>query len=129
MNKLVMLVWISIGGVFGTILRFLLTMLLEQNKVTHFPVGTFIINLSGCFIFGFISELSSTTLIIRPELKLAITTGFAGAFTTFSTFMYENYQLSKDAQFIMAIVYTAFSIIAGAAFLYLGIILARIVTK
>jgi len=124
-----MLLWISIGGVCGTILRFLITIMLEQHKVANFPVGTFVINLSGCLVFGFVSELSVTSAIIKPELKLALTTGFAGAFTTFSTFIFENYQLSKDAQLTLSLVYTALSIIGGAIFLFSGIILARFITK
>ena len=129
MNKLVMLLWISVGGICGTILRYGITILLEQHKINNFPVGTFVINLGGCLVFGFVSELSVTSAIIKPELKLALTTGFAGAFTTFSTFIFENYQLSRDAQFNMSIVYTILSIIGGAGFLFLGIIIARLISK
>jgi CrcB protein len=129
MNRLLMLAWISAGGVCGTILRYSITILLEQNKVTNFPIGTFIINITGCLIFGFVSELASGSTIIKPEIKLALTTGFAGAFTTFSTFIFENYQLSKDSQFVLALVYTSFSVIGGAITLYLGIILARLIIK
>ena len=129
MNKIYMLIWISLGGVCGTILRFLITILIEQNRTTNFPIGTFIINLTGCLVFGFVSELASTTTIIKPEVKLGLTTGFAGAFTTFSTLIFENYQLSKDAQFALALLYTALSIIVGAIFLYSGILLARYISK
>jgi len=129
MNKFFLLMWISVGGIVGTLLRYLITVLMEQNKTTDFPLGTFIINLAGCFVFGFVSQFSTNTVIIRPEVKLALTTGFAGAFTTFSTFIFENYQLTRDSQLVLSFIYMFSSILGGSILLYSGIILARLISK
>lgn len=129
MSKYKILIWISLGGVIGTVLRYLITIYFEQNKTSDFPLGTFIINIAGCFVIGFVSELSVNTALIRPELRLALTSGFAGAFTTFSTFVLENYKLSQDSQYFISFLYMILSVSCGAILLYLGVLLARIITK
>lgn len=79
---------VAVGGLFGGLCRFELGRFILQKAGTRFPLGTFIINITGAFLLGVLtgSELPAQAYVLLGD-------GFLGAYTTFSTFMYEGFQL------------------------------------
>jgi len=96
---------VAIAGFFGAITRAALGKATKALVLTVFPLGTFIINLTGCFILSFFLRLTLERLEINPKLRLAIGTGFLGAYTTFSTFAVESIDLVKSDQMWVSLAY------------------------
>ena len=111
-------IYIFIGGALGALLRYAFSTL---NDSSGFPLGTFIVNLLGAFLMGLIGTLTITLFKKYPLVKKAITTGFIGALTTFSTFQFELVQLFDHHNFMMLIIYGLTSYILGIIFCYLGV--------
>ena len=87
-----------------------------------FPMGTFIVNMIGCFLIGLFYALSEKGNLLSPEWRLALTTGLCGGFTTFSTFAYENMNLLRTGDYLYFGLYAVGSVILGIAAVYLGIL-------
>lgn len=111
-------IYIFIGGALGALLRYAFSTL---NDSSGFPLGTFLVNLLGAFLMGLIGTLTITLFKRYPLVKKAITTGFIGALTTFSTFQFELVQLFDHHNFMMLIIYGLTSYILGIIFCYLGV--------
>ena len=94
--------YLAAGGATGTICRYLVSGAAQRIFNTTFPAGTFTVNMIGCLLFGIISGTFEDRLGLSPELRLMILTGFMGAFTTFSTYMFETTELIKTGQWPMA---------------------------
>lgn len=99
---------IGIGGLFGGITRFHLGKIISQRAVTTFPIATLIINISGALLLGIVSGLSLT-----DNAYLMLGEGFLGAYTTFSTFMYEGFHLFQEKEKLNAFIYILGSLIIG----------------
>ena len=109
---------VMIGGFFGAISRFALgEWLLTNNGV---PLGTFIVNLIGCFLIGWLLTFASQKKKIKPEHTLIIGTGFIGSFTTFSTFSVETLHLFQQGLLFQGLLYVFATTILGLALVYLG---------
>lgn len=122
--KLVAPLAIAAGAIPGTLSRYYLTVLCARWLGTGFPYGTFIINLSGTLLIGFVTTLALAQLI-SPELHLLLTTGFLGSYTTFSTYALDTVSLARSHSKIHALGYWAGSAIGGALCLEIGIVTAR----
>lgn len=94
--------YIAAGGAAGTLCRYIVAGFAQRFAGTAFPAGTFTVNMLGCLLFGLITGLSENRLGLTPELRLMILTGFMGAFTTFSTYMFESVSLAKSGQLPLA---------------------------
>lgn len=94
------LLYIGIGGFIGACLRYIVSVGSSKLFGTHLPYGTLIVNITGAILIGMIMELSLTTEIISPNLRLFLTTGIMGGLTTFSTFSYETITLLSDGNYI-----------------------------
>jgi fluoride exporter len=101
---------VGFGGIFGSIVRFKLGKVIMQKASTTYPTGTFIINITGAILLGFVNSLG-----MADNLYLFLADGFLGAYTTFSTFMYEGFNLFQENKKL-----NAFTYILGS--LFLGII-------
>ena len=77
-----------IGGAAGTIARYLLAGVVYRFTGTGFPYGTLVVNISGCFILGFLASLSDKKFMLGPDARLLLMIGFCGAFTTFSSLIF-----------------------------------------
>jgi CrcB protein len=118
---------ISLGAIAGALSRYYLTLWFAQRFGTAFPYGTFFINLTGCFGMGFFLTVAlERVATIPPEVRLMVTTGFLGAYTTFSTYGLESVTLVRNRNFPAASFYWAGSAILGIISVQLGILLARI---
>jgi CrcB protein len=114
------------GGFLGAIARFLVGRLAGGLLGAAFPWGTFIINVSGCFLLAFVATLLTERLLPYPDVvRLSFTIGFVGAYTTFSTFEYETNALLDEGSWLPAIFNVAGSVVAGFIALRLGIFLAK----
>lgn len=117
-NNLKNLLYIFIGGGIGSILRFLMSNYTQKLWNFHsFPMGTFVINMLGCFLIGI---LSSYFMKVDHALKFLLITGFCGGFTTFSTFSAENYTLWQTGQYWILALYILLSLIIGLLAVFLG---------
>ncbi|KYH32967.1 fluoride efflux transporter CrcB [Neomoorella mulderi] len=119
-------IYIGIFGFLGAIARFELGRFIAILWPSTFPLGTLIINILGCFAMGFILTYSLERLTLSPELRLGITTGFIGAFTTFSTFSVETITLLTSGHKAYAAIYVLVSTLGGLTAVRAGIILTRI---
>jgi len=118
---------ISLGAIAGALSRYYLTLWFAQRFGTAFPYGTFFINLTGCFGMGFFLTFGlERVATIPPEVRLMVTTGFLGAYTTFSTYGLESVTLLRNRNFPAASFYWAGSAILGIISVQLGVLLARI---
>ncbi len=113
------LFYIFIGGGLGSVLRFLISNYTQKVwNVNSFPMGTFVVNIIGCFLIGF---LTSYFLKVDNYLKFLLITGFCGGFTTFSTFSAENISLWESGSYFMLLFYILLSVIVGLIAVYLGL--------
>ncbi len=106
---------VGIGGIFGSLSRFSLGKFISKYSKSSFPIGTFIINITGAILLGIVSSIS-----VNKNLYLLIGDGFLGAYTTFSTFMYEGFNLFGENKKLNALVYILMSVVLGIAGYGLG---------
>ena len=107
---------VGIGGAIGALLRFLLSQIIVYEA--GFPLATFMANCIGCFLLSYL--LSGKLLSHYPKLKLALTTGLLGSFTTFSTFSSETISLISDQLYGIAFVYVLLSALGGLSLSFAG---------
>jgi fluoride exporter len=100
-------------GAAGTLARYGLEGWIQHRAGAGFPVGTLTVNLSGCLLLGLLGQYAFNHIAFSPELRSAITIGFFGAFTTFSTFSWETMHMLKDGDWKHAVGYIAFSVLGG----------------
>ena len=117
---------IAFGGALGALSRYGLGIWVSSKWNQGFPLGTFIINITGAFLLGFLNILFIEKLTISPLWRLGIGIGFLGAYTTFSTFGYETIMLLEGGSLLTAGLYTLLTVIIGFAGVALGVGLARI---
>lgn len=111
-------------GTAGTLARYGLQGLVQERMKSTFPGGTLVVNLIGCFLLGGIAQYALTHLSIPPDWRIGITTGFFGAFTTFSTFSLETARMLEDGQWSRAGIYILSSVIGGLIAVMFGMRLA-----
>ena len=112
-------------GAIGTLARYGLQAIVQFHTESTFPAGTLVVNLLGCFLLGGIGQFGLDHISIPPEWRIALTVGFFGAFTTFSTFSWETVHLFEDGEWIRACVYVMFSVLGGLLLARTGMRLAR----
>lgn len=121
---------VGIGAGLGGICRYAVTTFFAARWGPGLPFGTFFINMSGSFLIGLISELAQTRVVgIDPLLRLALTAGFLGGYTTFSTFSFETRTLAAERQWMLSLGYAFVSVIAGVVLCYAGIVAARLMER
>ncbi len=125
METLTRILAIAAGGAAGAVARYLINVSPLQNLFKPFPFPTFLINITGSFLIGFLLILLTERFQTGENLRLAVTVGFLGAFTTFSTFELEIWELLKENQYLTAFLYLFLSVAVGFAGLALGIWLAK----
>jgi CrcB protein len=116
---------IGIGGFLGAISRYGVALWIGQRWGRNFPLGTFLINVSGSFFIGLLMSLFTERFMVNPQWRLLFVVGFLGAYTTFSTFEYETGALMKDGEWLIAMLNVVLSVIVGFIALKLGEVIAK----
>lgn len=117
--------WVSIAGGLGSGARYALASWVSQRAGSGFPWGTLTVNVLGCFALAFLTQAAGTTLGLSPLQKLALTTGFLGGFTTYSTFNQEALAAWQAGAQGQAALYVATTLAAGLAAGWCGLAAAR----
>lgn len=118
------LLFVFIGGGFGSVLRFLIGKWLN-NTENGIPYGTFIANILGSLLIGLILGYAAKNDAISQNQTLLLATGFCGGFTTFSTFAYENYVFLKSGDFTSFAIYSIASFVIGFLAVFAGMYLIK----
>jgi len=116
-----------IGGAVGTIARYLLAGVVYRTMGTSFPYGTLVVNVSGCFILGILASLADKKFILGPDARILLMIGFCGAFTTFSTLIFESDNLIRNGEALRAFINVFVSIVLGFILFRAGSLLGEII--
>ncbi len=117
--------WICLGGAAGTGARYLLSGWAVGVFGAAFPYGTFAVNVIGSFFVGFLMQVGLATPLLSPTLRLALTTGVMGGFTTYSTFNYETIRYVQDGSWELALANVSLTVAACIAAGFAGIAAGR----
>ena len=116
---------VGIGGALGALARYGIDRALEPRVIALCPWSTFLINISGCFAAGVVIS----SLVDRHEVpgwaRVGLVMGFLGAYTTFSTFGQETWELTDDRHLVVASLYVAASVAVGVVAVALGHVVGR----
>lgn len=115
---------VALGGALGSMLRFGVTLGM-QGFGRAFPYATFLINITGSFLMGFLFILTLERLQVSPVLRAGLLTGVLGGYTTFSTFSMESLLLMEEGAWARAVFYLLGSAVLGLAAAWLGASVAR----
>jgi CrcB protein len=117
---------VGVGGFIGANARFVVARLVGALFETRFPLGTFIINISGSFLLGVLGTLVAQRVMPNSEsMRLALGVGFLGAYTTFSTFEFETHALFDDGSWLTATTNMFGSLFVGLLAVRAGIVVAK----
>jgi CrcB protein len=117
---------IMIAGALGALSRYALQALIDPRS-GGLPWGTFVINVSGSFLLGLVFTLTTERISVEPWLRTALTVGFLGAYTTFSTLAFETVRLLDGGEWFGAVLNMAGNAVCGVVAVLGGILVARVV--
>ena len=118
---------VGFGGFIGTVARFLISRYFQFNSTSVFPWSTFIINIAGCLLIGLIYGISEKSDLLSPEIRLFMTVGICGGFTTFSTFSNDAFLLVREQEWIRFALYTSLSVFIGLMAVYAGRFIIKLI--
>lgn len=117
-------VYVGIGGAIGALLRYTISLFFVIND-TNFPYSTLFVNMIGSFLLAYITYGLFEKIKVKQLIKLAITTGFFGSFTTFSALSVETLELAQEGQILHALLYVFISLFGGILATYLGYLISK----
>ncbi len=121
------LLLLAVGGALGTLSRYGLNGVISQ-RVATFPLGTMVINSTGCFVIGFLAAISGPALgraWLKPEWRDFLMIGFCGGYTTFSSYGLQTLNLARDGEWLYVAGNVIGSNVLGLVAVYLGWVLGR----
>ena len=116
---------IAIGGALGSVARYLFSTFVLRATGSLFPLGTFAVNIVGCFVFGLIAGAAEQRVALPPQMRAFALIGVLGGFTTFSSYAYESVSLLRDGQFLWASINVAGQVVIGVVGLAAGFAITR----
>ena len=108
------------GGFIGTILRFLVSRYFQENTFSLFPWGTFTVNILCSLLIGIIYGITEKGNLLSPEIRIFLTVGICGGFTTFSSLTNDAFMLLQEKEWLKLSLYTSLSFFLGLVAVYLG---------
>lgn len=121
---------VGIGGALGSISRYLLgTWIQTLSRSLDFPFGTLTVNLIGCFVIGFLSQLAEARGVFTSESRAFVFIGILGGFTTFSSFGNDTINLFRDGESFNALLNVGANVIIGLLLVWLGRTVAYLIWK
>jgi CrcB protein len=124
MRKYIIL--IGIGGMAGSIARYITATYFAKLFPSHFPYGTFAVNIIGCLVIGMVFGLSERYSWFTSDWRIFLATGFCGGYTTFSAFAMENVQLLQNSNYFTFALYSIASFTLGLLAVFIGLSLVKI---
>jgi CrcB protein len=124
--RLSLVLLVFFGGGIGSVCRYAMATTLQRSFADAFPVGTFLVNIVGCFLVGLVGALGLERAAISPEARLFIMVGILGGFTTFSSFAWEALGLLTVKDLLRASLYVGGSVFCGLLGTFLGRAIGRI---
>lgn len=119
------LAYITIFGALGCLARYFVSGWTYALVGRGLPYGTLAVNVAGSFLIGLIMEGSLRSTLLSPDLRIGLTVGFLGGFTTFSTFSYETFRLLEEGSYLQAGANVLLNVVVCIVFAALGILAAR----
>jgi CrcB protein len=116
-NKLVLVMF---GGSLGAASRYSISLLAAKAWGTHFPWGTLIVNLVGCFLIGLLFALADRVRLLTPDMRLLLITGYLGALTTFSSFALETVNAGRAGMMLLPLTNILVNNLGGLALTFFG---------
>jgi CrcB protein len=118
---------VGAGGFIGANARYVVARLVGNLVDTGFPLGTFIINVTGSFLLGVVGTIVSQRLVAGSDaMRLALGVGFLGAYTTFSTFEFETHALAQQGAWLAAALNVGASVAVGFLAIRAGIVVVTL---
>ena len=115
------ILFVALGGALGSVSRYLFgTWIQSVSKSIDFPYGTLTVNLIGCFVIGFLSQLAEARGVFTSESRALVFVGILGGFTTFSSFGNDTINLFRDGETFNALANVGANVILGLALVWLG---------
>ncbi|MCL2598152.1 MAG: fluoride efflux transporter CrcB [Paludibacter sp.] len=127
MNK--QLILITLGGGVGSAFRYLTSSWIMKHFPSTYPLGTFAVNITGCFIIGFLMGLSIRYSVFDRDLRYLLITGFCGGYTTFSAFSAENMRLLDNGNYWILALYIIMSVIFGLTAVWGGNSISKMIIQ
>jgi CrcB protein len=121
------ILFLGLAGAFGTLARYWLTGAVQRLTVTEFPLGTAAVNILGCLLFGLLWAFFESRLSVAPQVRTIIFVGFFGAFTTFSSFMFENSQLLDNSEWLQVSFNLLFQNVIGITGIIAGLAIGKLI--
>ena len=116
---------VAFGGLVGSVARYWLSGVVQRLAGGSFPAGTLVVNVLGSFLVALVMALSLERGVIGPNLRLLLTIGFCGGFTTMSTFSYETVALLRDGEHVFALVNVIATLGATVVAVWFGGVVTR----
>lgn len=118
--------YVMAGAALGGLLRYVVSDIVQKNSKIIFPVGTLSVNIIGSFLLGLIIFFLGEREIISAEMRLFLTIGLCGGFTTFSTFSYETLMLFQESEFLYGSLNVVLNVILSLTAIYLAYLISKI---
>jgi CrcB protein len=115
------------GGGIGASARYWLSGVVFRFLSADFPYGNLVVNITGCFAIGLLMTLMEERFLLEPMLRIFLTIGILGGFTTFSSFSYETIALLRDAEVLRASINILASVFGCLTATVLGIFVGRFI--
>jgi fluoride exporter len=117
--------YLGLAGALGTISRYCLSGLVHRYTTTEFALGTAVVNIVGCLLFGLLWTVVENKFSMSGEMRMILFVGFFGAFTTFSSFAFESSQLLGDSQWLQASCHILVHNVIGIACVIAGLAVGK----
>ncbi|GAB4276844.1 MAG: fluoride efflux transporter CrcB [Candidatus Rifleibacteriota bacterium] len=127
-NPLFFSLLVGCGGFAGSLSRYGVS-IFSQRFTMDWPLGTMAANIIGCMLIGMVTELAAQGINISPEVRLALTTGFCGGFTTMSSMIYETAEMLRASEYIHAVLYAAGTFLLSLAAFFSGVAGVRMLLR
>ncbi|HXF99846.1 MAG TPA: fluoride efflux transporter CrcB [Bacteroidota bacterium] len=118
---------VFLGGGIGAVARYVLQGLVYRFLPASFPYGTVAVNIVGSFLIGFLMSAFEDRFLVSPELRIFLTVGVLGGFTTFSSFSYETLMILREGSYILSLINIAANVILCLIAAWLGSALGKLV--
>jgi fluoride exporter len=118
--------WVFLGGGIGATARYWMTGVVYRWWGSGFPYGTLLVNLIGCFLIGLLMTGFEERFMVNPSLRIFLTVGILGGFTTFSTFGFETIAMMRDAEYLYAFANIGVSVIVCLGATYIGTLIGKL---